>query len=240
MPLNLVACWISKIGYITGPYFDKFRVLVSPNMPAPAPALPPIAYQVAAISINLNSTMFFTFLMGLCLPTSHFHWHILIFSKGFIQPSNLAVCTSMASVFTTMNSIFFNDLMVIVTRKGSQATIVTATITMLYLLSIAQLAIAWQQLQSNFVDSGETCETIFIYWAELASAGFNAVTNILPDGLLVSTTFTISFRFSHLKLGKIWRCFHMWNRSLRTISLPFFFLVAETGEISFERTRNPN
>ena len=132
------------------------------------------------------------------------------------------------------------------TRKGSQATIVTATITMLYVLSTAQLAIQWQQLQSNFVDSGETRETIFIAsfntpaWAELASYGCNAATNILADGLLVSTTFTIPFRFSHLKLGKIWRCFHVWDQSLRAISLPFFFLVAETGEISFERTRNPN
>ena len=132
------------------------------------------------------------------------------------------------------------------TRKASQARVVTATITMLYLLSIAQLAIWWQQLQWSFVDSGETHEAIFIAsfftpaWATLAGASCSAATNILADGLLVSTTFTISFRFSHLKLGKIWRCFHVWDRSLCAISLPFFFLVTETGEISFERTRGPN
>ena len=122
----------------------------------------------------------------------------------------------------------------------------TATITMLYLLSIAQLAIVWQLLQSGFVDSGETRETIFnatYYspaWAALAANGCIATTNILADGLLVSITLTIPFRFSHLKLGKIWRCFHMWNRSLLAISLPSFFLVAETGEISYEQTRNPD
>ena len=142
-----------------------------------------------------------------------------------------------------MNCSFFNDITAIVTRKASQATVVTATITMLYLLNVAQQAIQWQQLQSSFVDSGETRETIFVAtyfnpaWSILASQGCTAATNILADGLLVSTTFTIPFRFSHSKLGKIWRCFHVWDRSLLTISLPFFFLVTETGEISFERTR---
>ena len=141
---------------------------------------------------------------------------------------------------------FFYDLIIIVTRKGSQATVVTATITMLYLLSITQLAIAWQLLQSSFVDNGETRETIFIttfnnpVWVIPASVACTGVTNILADGLLVSTTFTIPFRFRHLKLGKIWRCFYAWNRSLLAISLPSFFLVAQTGEISFERTRGPN
>ena len=136
--------------------------------------------------------------------------------------------------------------MIIVTMKASQATFVTATITMLYLLSIAQLAIEWQLLQSSFVDGGETRESIFIAtffnpaWTHLAGEVCTAATNILADGLLVSTTFTISFKFSHLKLGKIWRCFYLWDRSLLAISLPFFFLVAETGEISFERTRSPN
>ena len=46
--------------------------------------------------------------------------------------------------------------------------------------------------------------------------------------------------FRHSKLGKIWRCFYVWNRSLLAISLPSFFLVAEIGEILFERTRRPN
>ena len=112
---------------------------------------------------------------------------------------------------------------------------------------MAQLAIWWQQLQSSYVDSGETRETMFITtfnnlgpWALLVSQGCIAATNIVADGLLVSTTFAIPFRFNQLKLGKIWRCFYAWDRSLLAISLPFFFLVAETGEISFERTRSPN
>ena len=68
-----------QIGYITGPftYFDKVSVPVSPNMPAPAPALPPVAYQVAVISIALNMAMFLTFLMGLCSTTSYLHQHNL-------------------------------------------------------------------------------------------------------------------------------------------------------------------
>ena len=144
-------------------------------------------------------------------------------------------------------AVFFNDSIVIVTRKRSQARVVIATITILYFLSIPQLAIEWQLLQQSFVDSGESRETIFIVtfsnaaqWVVIASNACTAVTNILADGLLVSTTFTIPFRFSHLKLGKIWRCFYLWDRSLLAISLPFFLFVAETGEISFERTRSPN
>ena len=160
----------------------------------------------------------------------------------------MAPYTFMVSVFTTMNCSFFYDLITIVTRKGSQARVVTATITMLYLLSIAQLAIQWQVIQSGLVD-GETREAIFnaaVFnnpaWTHLAGEVCTAATNILADGLLVSTTFTVPFRFSHLKLGKIWRCFYLWDRSLLAISesLPFFFLVAETGEISLERTRSPN
>ena len=111
-------------------------------------------------------------------------------------------------MFTTMNCSFLNDLIIIVTRKGSQAAVVTATITMLYLFSIAQLAIGWWLLQSNFVDNGETRETIFIatfnapVWTTIASVACTAATNILADGLLVSTTFTIPFRFSHLSLER--------------------------------------
>ena len=139
---------------------------------------------------------------------------------------------------------FFYDLIIVTRKPGSQAKVVTATITMLYLLSIAQLAIGWQLLQSSFLDSGETRETIFItafykpVWVIPAlvvlSVACIGVTNILADGLLVSTTFTIPFGFGHLKFGKIWRCFYAWDRSLLAISLPSFFLVAQTGKISFE------
>jgi hypothetical protein len=102
---------------------------------------------------------------------------------------------------------------------------------------MAQLAIQWQLSQSIYVDSGETRETIFnatfftAAWARVASQIFTAITNICADGLLVSTTFTMPFRFSHLKLEKVWRCYYAWGQSLFAIALPFFFLVAETGEI---------
>ena len=88
-------------------------------------------------------------------------------------------------------------LIVIVTRKTSQTRVVTATITVLYLLNIAQLAMTWQVSQLIYVDSGETRETIFNAtffppaWVTFGSQIFTAATNILADGLLVSTTFTI-------------------------------------------------
>ena len=58
-------------------------------MPAPAPALPPVAVQVAMISLGLGSTMLLTFLMGLCSPTSHCHQQSNSF-RGFIQQSTSA------------------------------------------------------------------------------------------------------------------------------------------------------
>jgi hypothetical protein len=42
-----------------------------------APALPPVAFQEAVISIGLNAAMFLTFLMGLHSSTSHLHRHNL-------------------------------------------------------------------------------------------------------------------------------------------------------------------
>jgi len=116
---------------------------------------------------------------------------------------------------------------------------------MLYLLNVALLAIQWRLLQSGFVDSGETRERIFIKtfttrWAALASQSCTAASNIVADGLLVSAISTIFFKLGRLKLGKIWRGFYAWDRSLLAISLPLFFLVAETGENSFERSMEPN
>ena len=76
--LNLVYAESRKsiqTDYLTGPF--ELTKSVSPNMPAPAPALPPVAVQVAEISIGLNAAMFLTFLMGLCLSTSYLHRHNL-------------------------------------------------------------------------------------------------------------------------------------------------------------------
>ena len=84
--------------------------------------------------------------------------------------------------------------MIIVIRKASQARVVIATITMLYVFNMVQLAIQWQLLKSSFVDSGDTRKTIFITtfhnptWAVLASQACTAATNILADGLLVRNT----------------------------------------------------
>ena len=111
---------------------------------------------------------------------------------------------------------------------------------------MTQLAIFWWGLHWSFVDNGGTRKTIFLAtyfnpkWTSFASQVCIGTINILADGLLVSTTFTLYFKFSRLKLEKVWRCFYAWDQSLLATSFPLFFLVAETGEISFERTRSPN
>jgi ABC-type sugar transport system permease subunit len=110
--------------------------------------------------------------------------------------------------------------MIIVTRKTSQTRVVTGTITALYLLNMAQLALTWQVSQSIYMDSEETRKTIFnatfftAVWVTIVMQIITAIANILADGLLVSTTFTMPFRFNHLKLEKIWRCYYAWGRSL--------------------------
>ena len=55
-----------------------------------------------------------------------------------------------------MNYSFFNDFIVTVARKASHTTVVTATITMIYVLDMAQLVIDWQLAKFIFVDDGET------------------------------------------------------------------------------------
>ena len=177
-------------------------------MPAPAPALPPVAVQVAVIGIGLNSTMFLTFLMGLCSPTSHLHWHNLTVFRDLYNGLLWHCVLLWQACLQLWMAVFFNDLIIIVTRKGFQATVVIASITVLYLLSMAQLAIGWQMLQSSFVNSGETRASIFIAtfftpaWAQLTSDACTAATNIVADGLLVSTTSTIPFKFQSLKAWK--------------------------------------
>lgn len=70
--------------------------------------------------------------------------------------------------------------------------VVICTITSLYLLNVAQLAIQWELLKLSFVNNDQTGESVFITtflnpgWATLASEICTFVTNILADGLLVS------------------------------------------------------
>uniref|UniRef100_A0A8H7XTL6 Uncharacterized protein n=1 Tax=Psilocybe cubensis TaxID=181762 RepID=A0A8H7XTL6_PSICU len=74
----------------------------------------------------------------------------------------------------------------------------------------------WYSLNWTFVDNGETRETMFIasvqapVWTFIIYVMLQFSLPIVADSLL------------------IWRCFHIWGRSLRIISLPLFFLLSET------------
>jgi len=135
----------------------------------------------------------------------------------------------MVSVLTTINWSFFNDLIIVVTRKTSHTRVVTATITMIYLLNTGQLALEWRLLQSAFVDSGETRNTIYIAsrssdWVGFASQICTAATSVLVDGLLVGIHFDHPFQVQSLKAWKDLEMFlcleSVTSRHLFTIFLP--------------------
>ncbi|PPQ85710.1 hypothetical protein CVT25_002478 [Psilocybe cyanescens] len=115
--------------------------------------------------------------------------------------------------------IYFGTLYAYTTKKAAQRWGVVTTITILYLLCLAQLAIQWYALQWEFIVNGETRQDIYLSILEnpealvLASFVTSYSVIIVADGLL------------------IWRCFHVWNRSLRVIAFPLFLFIAETGMI---------
>ncbi|KDR69424.1 hypothetical protein GALMADRAFT_145468 [Galerina marginata CBS 339.88] len=133
------------------------------------------AIEKADISSALNSTVLFTFLMG---------------------------------IYT---SVYF------VHRKGSQQRMVVVIITALYFNGVLQLGLQWWDLEWAIVNKGTTRENTFEgffnlpLWSEVIAELSQLLMLILADILL------------------IWRCFYMWNRSIRVIALPVLLLVAEVG-----------
>ncbi|PPQ80378.1 hypothetical protein CVT25_003596 [Psilocybe cyanescens] len=148
-------------------------------MSSPGSIGPPVSFQQAVIKDGLNSTMLFTFLMG---------------------------------VYT---NIYIGTLYLYLTRRAAQRSVIVLTITTIYLLSVVQLGLQWYFLVWSFINHGDTKESIFISSLSvpqplaMASVVVTFVTITLSDGLL------------------IWRCFHVWNRSLSVISLSLFLALAE-------------
>jgi len=112
-------------------------------------------------------------------------------------------------------------------RKLEHSFIVIFTITMLCVLTIADMGLQWYLLSFAFVDNGDSRDDIFrtyfseigrVFWLGIASNICSYSTVVLADILL------------------IWRCFHIWGRSFRVISLPLFFLLAETAMFLFIMT----
>ncbi|KDR69420.1 hypothetical protein GALMADRAFT_919949 [Galerina marginata CBS 339.88] len=139
------------------------------------------AIEKADISAALNSTVMFTFLMG---------------------------------IYTTA---YFSTIYLYSHRKGSRQRMVVVIITALYSNGVLQLGLQWWYLKLAFVNNGttrgDTLEAFFVapLWLEVISDLSQMVMLVLADVLL------------------IWRCFFVWNRSIRVIVLPVVLLVAEVG-----------
>ncbi|KDR80140.1 hypothetical protein GALMADRAFT_1181105 [Galerina marginata CBS 339.88] len=111
--------------------------------------------------------------------------------------------------------VYFGSLYQYLSRRGSQRRYIITSITLLYLFALCQTGIQWYNLDFMFVEKGGTRESILASisttppWIILLSYTCTSFTLVLADGILV------------------WRCFFVWNRSLRVILLPLVFLFAE-------------
>ncbi|KAF8155095.1 hypothetical protein BJ912DRAFT_1152140 [Pholiota molesta] len=113
--------------------------------------------------------------------------------------------------------IYIGTMYTYVRWKPSNQRIVPAILTIQCLSSTAYTSLQWYELKRQFVDNGDTLDSIFLSlyatpeWLLLASDLAISIVLVLADGLL------------------IWRCFFLWDRSFRIILLPLFLLCVEIG-----------
>jgi len=104
-----------------------------------------------------------------------------------------------------------------VTRKTNQRRTILSTITALYLLGTFQFGLEWYMMDREFVKYGDTRDTVYhAYlnmpaWVAFMLDFCPLFSIVLADGLLM------------------WRCFHVWNRSIRVMALPSLLMFAEIG-----------
>ncbi|KAF8188736.1 hypothetical protein BJ912DRAFT_968361 [Pholiota molesta] len=111
--------------------------------------------------------------------------------------------------------IYFGTMYIYFTRSASKRYVVPVTITALFLCNIIQTGFQWYAIKLAFVDNGATRDSVFVSLFDLPKWVYVAVDipayvgYVLADGLL------------------IWRCFFVWNRSFRVISIPLFLFITE-------------
>jgi len=113
--------------------------------------------------------------------------------------------------------VYFGTLCAYLTRKINRCRIVISTITALYLLGIFQLALQWYLTYWEFIKYGATRDSVYASYFEIPAWSefmlfFCPLSSLaLADGLL------------------LWRCFHVWNGSIRVMALPSFLIFLEIG-----------
>ncbi|KAF8186763.1 hypothetical protein BJ912DRAFT_926918 [Pholiota molesta] len=129
-------------------------------------------------------------------------------------------------IFLIFLMVYFETIYVYCTKNPSKYQPVPAAITVLYLVGILYTAVQWFSTKLQFVDNGETRDSVFL--------AINSAPPWVPITLNVSACITFAIADGLL----IWRCFHVWNHSLRIILLSLVFLITEIAlflvQISFE------
>ncbi|KDR71358.1 hypothetical protein GALMADRAFT_144042 [Galerina marginata CBS 339.88] len=129
--------------------------------------------------------------------------------------NSVVLFTFLMGIYTM---VYLGTLILYLIRKSSQRRMVIFSITLLYLLGVIMLGVQWYGLERAFLVDGETLESTFTAlitvpgWSNLLGGICTLYMIVIADGLLV------------------WRCFFVWNRSLRVSGLPFLLFLTEIGE----------
>ncbi|PPQ91124.1 hypothetical protein CVT25_013262 [Psilocybe cyanescens] len=145
------------------------------------------------------------------------------FSTNFQQAeisSNLNSSMLLNYLMGIYTLVYAGTLFIYSSNKATHANrrIVLSAISVLYLLCFVQFVVQWYSIDLDVVINGDTRESIFFSTVEggpkwlwvFANVPFYA-SFVASDGLL------------------IWRCYHVWGRSFRVISVLLILLLAEFG-----------
>ncbi|KJA17402.1 hypothetical protein HYPSUDRAFT_1021632 [Hypholoma sublateritium FD-334 SS-4] len=113
--------------------------------------------------------------------------------------------------------IYFATLHIYLRSKASRSPVVIAALTALYLLNAEQTAIQWSW----------TSEFLGMAGAPQHERSMYTNTRSSWDFLLTSVNAFLAAFVADALL--IWRCYNVWNRSVRVILLPLALLLVETG-----------
>uniref|UniRef100_A0A8H7XJ07 Uncharacterized protein n=1 Tax=Psilocybe cubensis TaxID=181762 RepID=A0A8H7XJ07_PSICU len=109
-------------------------------------------------------------------------------------------------------------------NKTSNASrrMVQSTLTVLYILCLGDILVDWYYLDWTIVALGDTRYSMFL------SSLDAPIRVVIPIDLFFNATFVVS------DWVLIWRCYHVWGRSVRIVAALFLFLLAEIAlAISF-------
>jgi len=119
--------------------------------------------------------------------------------------------------------VYFGTVYIYLRRKLEHSFFVVFTITMLFIFIITNMGLQWYLLPWSFVDNGKSRDNIFATFFDVSGRS---------SWIIFASTICAYSAVVLADILLIWRCFHIWGHSFRVISLPLFFLLAETVTFS--------